>query len=407
MNELKLSLQNFQSISHGELTFQTGLNFIIGQSNSGKSATFRALKACLVNPIGSQKFIKKGTAKAVVSLQYNGQNILWERSKKENNYIINGETYFKTGRSNAFKIVVDDLGFIQDDNGDIMNIEEELQLPFPFGISGVELFKLFENVFCVSDSAVILKSAKDYEKSVNDEIDSLEIEAQKAQVKINALQEFKKFLDIEKLKNFKKNLEENTIKLKVLKEDKEIIDLAVKLDKKELEIENRDFKNLLPSYLDITNCKKEIIRIKKLQALNKSLQEFPRVKDSLLLKYNELKDISNVFNQVKKLDELEFEEREFKDYTSSYYSLVDLKNTRNTLKKLSQIRVKEVTFTSKLGQLENLIEYKVSIEELKNKISYLKEEQKRLDLIIRDLKEKLGQFKVCPLCHNELKEDLC
>ena len=61
MNELKLSLHNFQSIAEGELTFQTGLNFIIGQSISGKSATFRALKECLLNRAGSQRFIKKDT----------------------------------------------------------------------------------------------------------------------------------------------------------------------------------------------------------------------------------------------------------------------------------------------------------------------------------------------------------
>ena len=66
MNELKLSLQNFQSITEGELTFRTGLNFIVGQSNSGKSATFRALKACLLNPKGSQRFIKKGHNKLEV-----------------------------------------------------------------------------------------------------------------------------------------------------------------------------------------------------------------------------------------------------------------------------------------------------------------------------------------------------
>ena len=46
-NELKLSFENFQSISQGELVFHTGTNVIIGQSNSGKTATFRGLKACL------------------------------------------------------------------------------------------------------------------------------------------------------------------------------------------------------------------------------------------------------------------------------------------------------------------------------------------------------------------------
>ena len=186
MNNLKLSLQNFQSISEGELVFQVGLNVIIGQSNSGKSATFRALKACLANPSGSQRFIKNGETKADVRLEYNGNVIEWQRSNKESSYVINGEKYHKTGNSSAFKIL-DDTGFAQDDNEVIMNIEEELQLPFPFGVSKSDLFKLFENVFCVSDSAVILKGAKDNEDSVKSDLMSLEMERQKNSMKIKEL----------------------------------------------------------------------------------------------------------------------------------------------------------------------------------------------------------------------------
>ena len=168
-NELKLSLENFQSISKGELIFHTGTTVIIGQSNSGKSATFRALKACLMNPTGSQRFIKKGTKSSSVALEYNGNQIIWKRTPKESSYIINGEEYLKTGKSNAFKII-EDTGFAVDSNDTIMNIEEELQLPFPFGMSKADLFKLYENVFCISDSAIILKSARASEDKVKADI---------------------------------------------------------------------------------------------------------------------------------------------------------------------------------------------------------------------------------------------
>ena len=150
-NELKLSIENFQSISKGELIFHKGTTVIIGQSNSGKTATFRALKACLSNPSGSQRFIKNGAKSASVLLEYDGNQIIWKKTPKESSYIINGETFLKTGSSNAFKIM-EDTGFVRDDNDTIMNIEEELQLPFPFGISKAELFKLFENVFCTEVS---------------------------------------------------------------------------------------------------------------------------------------------------------------------------------------------------------------------------------------------------------------
>ena len=95
-NELKLSLENFQSITHGELIFHTGTTVIVGQSNSGKTATFRGLKACLSNPSGSQRFIKNGTKQAVVTLEYNGNQISWRRTPKESTYQINGETYYIT-----------------------------------------------------------------------------------------------------------------------------------------------------------------------------------------------------------------------------------------------------------------------------------------------------------------------
>ena len=202
MNNLRLQLENFQSITSGELEFVTGLNFIIGQSNSGKSATFRALKTCLYNPSGSQRFIKRGYPKSSVTLTYNGNEITWKRTAKESSYTINGEDYVKTGSSNAFKILKDETGFIQGDNGVIMNIEEELQLPFPFGYNKSELFKLYENVFCVSDSAVILKSAKEFENKVKFDLDLLEVELNKNKTKLQELEAFKKEVNILEIKNY-------------------------------------------------------------------------------------------------------------------------------------------------------------------------------------------------------------
>ena len=57
-NNLKVTIENFQSISKGELEFTQGINIIVGQSNSGKSAILRALKGAVLNTSGSQKYIK-------------------------------------------------------------------------------------------------------------------------------------------------------------------------------------------------------------------------------------------------------------------------------------------------------------------------------------------------------------
>ena len=373
MNELKLSLQNFQSISEGELTFKTGLNFIIGQSNSGKSATFRALKACLLNPKGSQRFIKKGNSKSVVTLFYNGNEIEWERTSKESSYVINGEKYIKTGASDSFKILMNATGFVKDEKeGALMNIEEELQLPFPFGLSKSDLFKLFENVFCVSDSAVILKAAKEQEDGIKDNIEALELDRVKIQSKINNLKEFKDSIDLKELKGRKEVLVKTEDKIDKLKEGLDVINLALKLDSMKLEVGEREFRDLFSPYLEALELKKVLIQSKKLHKLNKDLQE-------LDLNVN------------------------FESKLECYESLKHLNITLQKLKKLNKLKVNEVSFESKIEKFNELKGLYLYVQNTQRKIKDLQADKKREEERIESIEAKLKEFKVCPLCHHSLE----
>lgn len=375
MNELKLSLQNFQSISEGELTFQTGLNFIIGQSNSGKSATFRAIKACLLNPAGSQRFIKKDTNGTTVELKYNGNDICWSKTGKANSYTINGEEYRNTGKSDAFKILNDETGFVKAEKGCVlMNIEEELQLPFPFGIPDSELFKLFENVFCVSDSAVILKSAKEHEDKVKDDIGLLELEETKIQNKISCLNTFKEEVNIGTLKDCKSNLERKERKLENLKDGLDIIKLACKVNKNNLEVEEKDFTNLSIQYSNILECKEVFKSLTKLHNLSKSLK-------------NVQIDLSSNSEQL-----------------SSLQNLKELNKTTQILKKLHKIKVKEISFDSKLQELRELKTIRSYIDKIKGEIQELKANKKREEEKVASIEAKLKEYKVCPLCHHSLED---
>lgn len=373
MNELKLSLHNFQSISEGELVFKTGLNFIVGQSNSGKSATFRALKACLLNPKGSQRFIKKGNNKSVVTLLYNGNEIEWDRTNKESSYIINGERYIKTGASDTFKILMEGTGFVKDEKeGALMNIEEELQLPFPFGISKSDLFKLFENVFCVSDSAIILKAAKEQEDGIKENIEALELDKVKIQSKINNLEEFKEFVNLEQLQSYKNHLKEIEGRLELLKSGLSEIKTALKLDKANLEVGERVFDNLFSPYLEALELKKVFIQSKKLHKLNKDLQELKIEESNLKERYNEL---------------------------------LDLKETLQKLISLNKIKVKESSFASKLEKLLELKSLQKFIkEDLPGQLKALEENKKREEERIQGIEARLKEFKVCPLCHHSLED---
>lgn len=365
-NELKLSLENFQSISHGELIFHTGTNVIIGQSNSGKTATFRALKACLSNTAGSQRFIKKGTNKSSVTLEYNGNQIIWKRTPKESSYTINGEDFIKTGKSNAFKIM-EDTGFVVDDNDIIMNIEEELQLPFPFGISKSELFKLYENVFCVSDSAVILKAAKEKEELTKNSISSMENEVTKNNNKLTELENFKKEVNLDLLKNKRNYLKENSDRIDTLKEGLDLIHKAIKVQN--FTVEEVAFENKLQNYNEQRKLKTDLQKLKELHGLGKTLKE---------LEYPEAKDLSG------------------------YKELKELSHTCSILGKLKGLEAPVNSFENKLQEYEDLKSYFSTLKNIKEQIKRKKEQLKQVEEVVQSKEDKLKEFKVCPLCHKPL-----
>ena len=50
MGNFSLKIEDFQSIGNAELEFIPGINLIVGQSNSGKTAVLRAIDSVLTNP---------------------------------------------------------------------------------------------------------------------------------------------------------------------------------------------------------------------------------------------------------------------------------------------------------------------------------------------------------------------
>ena len=404
MNELKLSLQNFQSISEGELTFKTGLNFIIGQSNSGKSATFRALKACLLNPAGSQRFIKRDSGKAIVTLKYNGNDICWNKTEKANSYNINGEEYRNTGKSDAFKILNDETGFVKAEKGcALMNIEEELQLPFPFGIPDSELFKLFENVFCVSDSAVILKSAKEHEDTVKNDISMLELEEAKIQAKVNALTRFKEEINIKDLKSQKDFLETLLNNLLFFKDGLEDIKIAVKLEEDKIKINQREFPSLIERHQDLIECKEILRQTTELHKLFKTLNKKEIIFNSKLEELRTLEELKSILRNVKELRGLNVPVNSYKSILDNYEEFLDINKTLQNLKKLHKFKVGEESFENKLTVLRDLKTTRSYIDKIKGQIQELKANKKREEEKVASMEEKLKEFKVCPLCHHSLE----
>lgn len=360
-NELKLSLENFQSISSGELVFQVGTNVIIGQSNSGKTATFRALKACLSNPAGSQRFIKKGTTHSVVTLEYNGNCITWRRTPKESSYTINGEDYIKTGKSDAFKLV-ENTGFVIDSSGTIMNIEEELQLPFPFGVSKSDLFRLYENVFCISDSAVILKAAKDKEEEVKSDISNIENEILKSKTKLEEIAKFRSEVNLKLLEEKKDYFKKKSDRILFLKDGIDLIHKVATLET--FDIQEVSFEDKVKILKENLFLKKELNILKNLHIIGKSLKEGYCPSSEMLTVLYELKELQKV---------------------------------RDLLSTVIEVPIKE--FESKLQKYQELQDSMSFLKALKAQIKLKKIKLEEIEKIIQEKEKGLQEFKVCPLCH--------
>ena len=399
-NELKLSLENFQSISQGELIFHTGTNAIVGQSNSGKTATFRALKACLSNPTGSQRFIKEGTSKSVVTLEYNGNQIVWVRTPKESSYIINGEKFIKTGRSNAFKLL-EDTGFTTDSNDTIMNIEEELQLPFPFGISKTDLFKLYENVFCVSDSAIILKAANGKEEETKNNIVALENDLTKNRNKQAAIKSFKEEVDIDFLKGARNSLLEKSSRVKALSEGLDIIHKAVSTQ--EFRVKEKSFTNRIPKLKESCALKKQISTLKELHDLCKDLKGLEIPQEIDLVEYKVLVELGKLLKKLKKTSDFQVLEEKFTNKLENYENLKEISDVVHKLKKVKSLKVPEETFVNKLDEYIELKEYIASLKFIEYTIKDKEEQLHRVKKILEEKEGQLKGFRVCPLCHRPLE----
>ena len=203
---LKLHLKNFQAFDDLDVEFVQGVNTIIGESNSGKTSVLRAIKSLIENGSRTARYIKQDTNETEVSMQYEGHDITWSRTAKEIKYKIDGQDFLKAGTTDLFKLQPVN-GFVRDPQGELANLEDEWTLPYPYYKTPSELFKVFENIFCVSDSAKVLKGMKESEDEYKRTLQRTEDEITKVEKKLEAIEKLNVRENVEKLTELKETLQ--------------------------------------------------------------------------------------------------------------------------------------------------------------------------------------------------------
>jgi len=188
----KVIIENFQSHKKAELEFVPGTNVIIGASDSGKSAIFRAINWVITNrPLGDSFRSEWGGDTKVTIYTAEGDSIQRIRSASKNEYIVNGVVLRAFGME-VPEEVIQILGM------DSSNIQYQMEPRFLLSFTPGEAARMLNKAASIDDIDVAISGLKKALNTIN-----TELKTDKKQLASNQdkMKEYSQLLKIEELLN--------------------------------------------------------------------------------------------------------------------------------------------------------------------------------------------------------------
>ena len=389
-NVINLSVKDFQIIKNASLTFGPGLNAIIGQSNNGKSALFRAAKSCIYNEPGTTS-IRNGCSSYAVGLQMNGHTVIYQKGK-ESIYKIDGNVFQKVGRTQlpevASSLNIRELNL--NGSNEQLNFWDQMEKPFLLDRSETELFRFIVDSGKDNNITLALKTLVSDRQGITKEINMIEGMLSQADITIQ---------------NYKDKLVNSD---NILDTCNKIIQLGPEIKRLESSETCISKRKELSDGLFKVNL--------ELNSLNKLLLDVEPMQESLLTKYkkSDLVDkIVNSYRQKQKLlndINLRINKYEFiGDITLNEnlnkYNLLNNIISRHhelsgKLSDINKIKIPEVSsdFNENAEKLSKLIQILDRRNVSFSNLSKAKDSINEYDLKIKSLKEELDGIGVCPTC---------
>lgn len=178
-------ISNYQSHADTELEFHPGVNVLVGSSDSGKSAIFRAMTWVMTNrPLGNA-FCRWGTKKTQVDLTIDPDITIGRtKSKSENNYLFQGRELL------AGTEVPEDIQRTLKIDPQI-NIQQQISAPFLLSSSPGEVATFFNDIAGLSDIDLSIKNLKSWQAGHIRIIKRLDLDIEKQQAQVEEM----KYLD--------------------------------------------------------------------------------------------------------------------------------------------------------------------------------------------------------------------
>lgn len=446
----KLELKNFQSHAYTEIDFDRGLNVILGNSDSGKTAIIRAIKWVLYNEPRGDYFIRQGEREVSVKITLStGAIIQRYRTPSKNGYFIvkpdGEEQRFESFGSNIPKEVTDltriyPVSFEKNKNS-ILNIASQLEGPFLLDESSSTRASAIGRLIGVNYIDDALRNVRKDSLKINSELADLENRKDSLEEdlsKFDYLESYKKIYKtivsyrekIEILQN-KKNLFENyrdnldnlnkkiydtSEKIKTYGDVEELDHMIVNMDKKvfifnklnSLSIKNKftdeeietvskkldslknieGFKNLI---IEI-NSKVEILR--RYQLYKQKYSSLTYELDKLISEnesYKNLDDVSKILILVKQnIDKF----NKLFEYNSKYISIYKSLNIGNdyyekNFKFIEDLnRIVEHELVASVRKLINIAKINLKLKNINSEIKLTEDEIQKNEKSIKTISEK-------------------
>lgn len=393
---MKVSVKDFQIVKSASLEFVPGLTAILGESNNGKSALFRAIKSCIYNEPGTTN-VRVGCKNYMVGIEHKGHKVILQ--KGENSlYLIDGKQYNKIGRTQVPE-VAEALGISAlniNDNTEKINFWDQMEKPFLLDRNSSDLFRFIvdsgedDNLNTTLRSMVTDKNSLNTEKNLKEG-------------SINTLKE--------QIKNMDELLAGSEDKIKLCENIISFGPMTSKLVTTKTTITN--INNTTNTIRETTNNITNRTEIKrelesKLNTISYNISKKAQITEAVT-KY------TNTSNTLDKLTTQTKDKVDFKAVTAMLEKNITLKTKlADIIAKVSQTqqiinntkvnRIELSVNQDKINKLSTLQSVTERIQRLQHSVSNIVDEIHKLQQDIKPTLEEYNAIKICPYCGNKLHD---
>ena len=393
-SEIVLSVKDFQIIKKASLSFQPGLTAIIGQSNNGKTALFRAAKACIYNEPGTSS-VRIGCNQYAVGIQMNGHTVICQKGSN-NIYKVDGTLFQKIGRTQLPE-VAEALGIRElslNGSNEQINFWDQMEKPFLLDRSETDLFRFIVDSGKDNNITQALKSIASDRQGITKEITLIEGMIAQAETNLKSFEE--------KLVNADEVL---AICNRIIKIGPEINRL--KLLKETLAKYNELKQNLDNTRNTLNNDIMYINRLEpKAEIISTSLRKNDLISNILSVIKSKTSDMNTLKDTLKSL-ELIWNSRlneNFELYKLLNTNLTKSRSIQDEIRKLNSIKIPDITeeFTNNFDKLEKISSTLSLYKDNKTQINLIESSLNSIKLELEQTQKEINSIGICPTCGQPL-----